>query len=489
MSQEEDPIPDAGMIAQTRNAANSLRSTLSFVRWGLAGIVCLILLSVVGMYALRGRWETLGNLTPYFDFESPETKFSRLEKNRAQQEGALSVKNPSNIVSSWPEYRGSERDGYSKETNLLESWPSDGPPEIYRQPVGLGFAGFVIRDGKAYTIEQRREHEVITCYEFGTGHELWAYKYNAYFKEQLGGDGPRATPTLSGELIYSLGAEGLLVCLRADTGEHVWTANILSDLEEKNLEWAMAGSPLVVEDIVYVTNSGLTGESFLGYDKLTGELKIKALEEQQAYVSLMDVEILSKKQILNISAFYMNSFEPGTGQLLWSFPWATEYRNNCSQPLVISQDKIFVSSGYGKGCALVQITKHDNDSQNVVFGASEIWSNLNMKNKFNSSILHEGHVYGLDDGILVCLDIETGKRKWKKGRYGYGQLIHADGKLIVLGERGQLALVEASPEGWKEISKFQALNAKTWNVPALADGLLLIRNSDEMVCYDLKSTK
>jgi outer membrane protein assembly factor BamB len=488
MSQEENSNPDEEISGRTREDPNALSSVLGLVRWCLAGIVCLILLSVIGMYAFRNRWETLGNLTPYFDLESPETKFSRLETNRAEQEGAESLAATQRFDSSWPEYRGSQRDGYSKETNLLDKWPDDGPPELYRQPVGLGFAGFVIQDGRAYTIEQRREHEAVTCYEFRTGHELWAHEYKAYFKEQLGGDGPRATPTLSGEFLYSLGAEGHLVCLSADTGEHVWTVNILSDLNEKNLEWAMAGSPLVVEDIVYVTNSGVSGASFLGFDKLTGELKFKTLVGQQAYVSLMDVELLGKRQILNISAFHLNSFEPGTGKVLWSFPWAPEYHNNCSQPLIINNGKIFISSGYGKGCALVQVTKHDSDSQNVVFGATEIWSNINMKNKFNSSILHEDHVYGLDDGILVCLDIETGKRKWKKGRYGYGQLIYADGNLIVLGERGQLALVEASPDGWNEFSKFQALNAKTWNVPALAGGLLLIRNSDEMVCYDLKST-
>jgi len=488
MSQEETPNPAQSVTGQAQEAARGLRTILRLVRWCLAGIVCLILLGVIGMHFLKSRWETLGDLTPYFDFEGPDTKFSRLERNRAGQQPTEREARPEKSRSSWPEYRGSQRDGYSKETNLLEKWPNGGPPELYRQPVGLGFAGFVISGGKAYTIEQRREYEAITCYEFRTGKELWAYKYKAYFKEQLGGDGPRATPTLNGGFLYSLGAEGHLVCLRADTGEHVWTINILSDLKEKNLDWAMAGSPLVVEDLVYVTNSGQSGESLLGFDKLTGKLITKALVEKQAYVSLMDVELLGKRQILGVSAFNMNGFEPGTGKLLWSFPWAPEYHNNCAQPLLISDSQIFISSGYGKGCALVQIVKHDNDSTVVVFSALEMWSNLQMKNKFNSSIFHEGHVYGLDDGILVCLDVETGKRKWKKGRYGYGQLIYADGKLIILGEKGQLALVEASPDGWNEISKFQALKAKTWNVPALADGMLLIRNSDEMVCYNLNGT-
>jgi outer membrane protein assembly factor BamB len=191
--------------------------------------------------------------------------------------------------------------------------------------------------------------------------------------------------------------------------------------------------------------------------------------------------LAGRRQIVLISALRALGVAVEDGSLLWSYPWTTDYDINAAQPLIVDRDHIFVSSGYGHGAALLNIRP-----QGDAFRAAEVWKNNNMKNKFNSSVLHEGYVYGLDEGILACVDVRTGERKWKGGRYGFGQLLVADGHLIVLTERGEVALVKATPESHQELASFSALSGKTWNNPALAGGRLIVRNQTEMACYDLR---
>lgn len=448
-----------------------------------AGAGVLLVVAIVSILVLRPYWHLKGNFVPIFDFEG-STHYERVEKSRAEQKKQQKpIADPGSSPlagASWPGYRGPNRDGLSTETGLLKTWPSGGPRELYRQPVGEGFAGFVIGGGRAFTVEQRRAQEAVTAYAFETGTELWVYEYPTHFKEQMGGDGPRATPTLDGERIYSLGSVGYLVALDAKTGKKIWDINILDVEGAPNLQWAMSGAPLVINEKLYVTSSGLKGPSVHAFDKATGEPLWKGPAQVQAYTSLMDVTLAGRRQILNFAGERLMGLDIETGQILWSFPWQVQNYINCAQPLLAGENRVFISSGYGKGCALVQI-----EPAGEKLAARQIWANTNMKNKFNSSVVHGGHIYGLDEGVLACVEIETGKRAWKGGRYGHGQLMLADGNLIVLGEGGQLALVEASPGGFKEISSFQALHSKTWNVPALAGGRLLVRNGKEMACFDL----
>lgn len=449
---------------------------------GVGSILIALLAVVLSFIVLKDMWSLRGNFLPTFDFESDERHFREIEKTRAEQpaiDKAVEVAPPG---ASWARFRGPNNDGKSTETALLQSWPGDTLKEVYRWPIGLGFAGFSIADGRAYTIEQRRDNEAVTCYDFDTGHELWAYEYPAKFVEQMGGDGPRATPTIDGDRVYSLGAEGEFVCLDAQTGELIWRTNLLQMKGDSNLEWAMSGAPLIVDDKVIVTSAGHSGDSVHAFDKLSGEPVWNSVPERQAYSSLMEVQLAGRRQLLNLAGAKLNGLDPETGERLWSFPWETANFINCAQPIVVDDRRVFVSSGYGKGCALVEIESTDEG-----FAAKELWSNTNMKNKFNSSVLVDGYIYGLDEGILACIEALTGKRMWKGKRYGHGQLIYADGNLIVLAEDGRLALVRANPERLNEVSSFQALEGKTWNMPALAGGRLLIRNEKEMVCFDLRA--
>lgn len=379
----------------------------------------------------------------------------------------------------WTNFRGPKRDGNYEATQVLTSWPSGGLSPVWKQPIGVGYSSFAVADGRAYTIEQRRGQEVVTAYDVGTGREIWTQAWNALYSDSTG-DGPRATPTWDNGRIYALGATGELRCLDANNGTVIWGRNILSDNQASNLPWAMAASPLVVDDKVIVLPGGSPNKSVVAYNKNTGAPVWKVMNDTQAYVSPMLVELAGRRQIMVVSSSRVVGLVPESGAVLWSYAWDTSNGINVSQPIVVDKNRFFISSGYGKGAALVEVQGTGNS-----FTATTIWENINMKNKFNSSVLHNGHVYGLDEGILTCLDVNTGERKWKGGRYGYGQIILASGHLILTSDSGDLALVKASPDQYTEVARFQALSGQTWNYPAIADGRLLVRNANEMAAYDI----
>ena len=381
----------------------------------------------------------------------------------------------------WTNFRGPKRDGKYEETAVSTSWPANGLPVLWKQPIGVGHSSFTVADGKAFTIEQRRAQEVVAAYDLANGRELWTAKWNAEFRDSTG-DGPRATPTWDQGRIYALGATGELKAIDASNGSVLWGKNILSDNGADNLSWGMAASPLVVDDKVIVLPGGTSGKSVVAYNKNTGAPVWKVLNDTQAYVSPMLVELAGRRQIVVVSSSRVVGLVPENGKLLWEYEWDTNNGINVSQPIVVDRNRFFISSGYGKGAALVEL-KGSGDS----YTATTIWENGMMKNKFNSSVLHEGYVYGLDEGILTCLDVNTGERKWKDGRYGYGQVLLAGGHLIVTSDQGEVALVKATPSAYTQVAKFPALQGQMWNYPALAGGRLLVRNSTEMAAYDISA--
>jgi outer membrane protein assembly factor BamB len=382
----------------------------------------------------------------------------------------------------WTDYRGPARDGHYDESNILTQWPAEGLPMLWKQPIGGGYASFVVAEGLAFTIEQRRHQEVVAAYDVETGRELWTQGWDAEFIESMGGDGPRATPTWEAGRLYALGAAGDLRCLEAKTGKLIWSKNILTDNGAQNLPWGMSGAPLIVDDKVIVLPGGTSGKSVAAYNKLTGAPVWKSLNDRQAYTSPMLVTLAGKQQIIMVSASRVVGLEVGDGSLLWEYPWNTDMGINAAQPIVIDKNHFFISSGYGKGAGLVEVSSNGSS-----FTARKVWENNLMKNKFNSPVLYNGYVYGLDEGILTCLNVETGERKWKGGRYGYGQVILASGHLVVITDQGELVLVKATPDQYTEVAKFSAIEGKTWNYPAIAGGRLLVRNQTQMACFNLSS--
>ena len=356
---------------------------------------------------------------------------------------------------------------------------AQGLTPLWKEPVGLGYSSFTVADGRAYTLEQRRRQEVVAAYDVNTGRELWVRPWNAEYADETG-DGPRTTPTWDEGRLYALGATGELRCLDAKTGAVIWGKNILTDNQAGNLQWAMAASPLVVDDKVIVLPGGSSNKSVVAYNKLTGAPVWKSQSDAAAYVSPMLVNLGGRRQIMVVSASRIFGLAPEDGSLLWSTNWDTDMGINVSQPIIVDKNRFFISSGYGKGAALIEL-----QGSGKSLTARTVWENINMKNKFNSSVLHQGYVYGLDEGILTCVDVNTGERKWKGGRYGYGQVLLASGNLIVMSDAGDLALVRATPDQHSEIARFKALEGKTWNYPAIAGGRLLVRNANEMAAYNI----
>lgn len=380
----------------------------------------------------------------------------------------------------WIDYRGPERAGIYDQTPINTDWPPDGPPELWRQEVGGGYASMVVADSLVFTIEQRRDREVVAAYGLMDGAQIWEHSWKTRFSESMGGDGPRATPTWDDGKLYALGANGDLVCLQAVDGMLLWNRNILKDARASNLTWGMAAAPLVVDDLLIALPGG-RGRSVIAYDKLTGEIRWSALDDKAGYVSPQVATLAGERQLVVVSGTRVLGASLEDGSLLWSRDWKTSYDANCAQPLIVDENHVFVSSGYGHGATLLEVSPANDE-----LAVREVWFNRNMKNKFNPSVLVDGVVYGLDEGILAAIDVRTGERLWKQGRYRYGQLIYASGHLIIVSEEGDLALVRATPDEYSELARFEAIPGKTWNVPAMADGVLLVRNQTEMVAYDLR---
>lgn len=410
---------------------------------------------------------------------SQRRHFAALESHRATQAPAPAARAASETEGpSWPHFRGPHYDGIA-DTPVRTDWPAEGLPELWRQPVGGGYASFAVGAGMAITIEQRREQEVVVAYDLRSGGELWSHGWVASFEEAMGGDGPRSSPVWDEERIYALGATGELRALTARDGTLLWSTNILADARAENLPWGMAVTPLIVGDQLIVLPGG-PNASVVSYDKHSGERLWAVESDMQAYVSPLLVTLAGQEQLLVVSGERAMGLALDGGRLLWSYPWVVPFDTSAAQPVVIGTDGVFLSAGNDHGSVLLQI-RRDGDA----FVAEERWRNRNMKNSFSSSVLKDGYLYGLDNGILAAIDAQTGERAWKGGRYGHGQLLLAKDHLVVLTERGDLALVAAEPTAFQELAKVPAIKGKTWNYPALAGDVLLVRNANEMAAFDV----
>ncbi|MGA2041350.1 MAG: PQQ-binding-like beta-propeller repeat protein [Bryobacteraceae bacterium] len=383
-------------------------------------------------------------------------------------------------VAEWPGFRGPGRNGIIPGVRIETDWSASPPVELWRRPVGPGWSSFAVGGHFLYTQEQRGDEEVVACYSVKTGKPVWRHGDAARFFESNGGAGPRATPTLGDGRVYTFGATGILNALDADSGAVVWSRKVASDIGAAVPIWGFSSSPLVVDDLLIVAAEG----RLVAYDLASGDKRWLGRTGGTGYSSPQMFRIDGVPQILLLSGTGATSVAPATGRLLWEYRWPGGFP--IVQPGLTEDGDILISAGSGTGTRRIAVT-HSSGG----WTAEERWTSKGLKPYFNDFVVHDGYAFGFDDSILSCIDLKDGKRKWKGGRYGNGQLVLLSDQdlLLVLSEEGELALVGATPGEFRELARFPAITGKTWNHPALAGNILLVRNAQEMAAFRLSPAR
>ncbi len=403
-----------------------------------------------------------------------------------------SVKETKGDPLDWPQWRGIHRDGVAPGDGLLKEWPDDGLKLHWKIQGGGGFSAISVAGKHLVTMIQDGADEVVVCWEDEgtTAKQLWRFPYKSLFTRK--GEGPRATPTIDGDRVYALGAQGHLFCLNLKDGKKVWAKELEKDFSAIIPMWGFSSSPLVEDDLLLI-NPGGKDNAVVALDKMTGDVKWKALSGHPGYSSPVINTGGGIRQVLFFLGEELVSLDPKTGAVYWRFPWTTSNQVNSATPIVVKDgesgdDYVFISSGYAKGCGLVCVSKGSDGKPKV----EEVYTNNQMHNHFGSSVFYKDYLYGFDEGKLVCMPFRSDKRKtvkqeWKEKSYNKGTLLLAGDNLIVLGENGDLGLVEPTPKKYVEKARFSVTEDRCWTMPIIAHNRLYIRDETMVYCYDLQA--
>ncbi len=381
----------------------------------------------------------------------------------------------------WPQWRGANRDGISKETGLLKQWPEGGPPLVWKATgAGGGYSSFAISKGRLYTMGLRGDREFIIAFDVANGKEVWATPHGGAFHNDRG-DGPRGTPTLDGDRLYALGGNGDLSSLDLKTGKVVWTMNVLQKFGGSNIKWGISESPLVIGDKVLV-NAGGPGASIVALKKTDGTLIWKSQSDEAGYSSAIPVEVGGTTQVIFFTGSRAVGLDLNDGKLLWEYSKPANDVANVATP-VVRANRVWISSDYGTGGGLVEI-KADGKAQEVYFTKE-------MRNHHATSILIADHLYGFSGAILTAMRFDTGEVAWRDRSVGKGSLTYADGHLYAFSENGVVGLVEANPTAYREKGRFriQQGSLPTWTHPVVAGGRLYLRDQNTIYAFDVREKK
>jgi len=384
-------------------------------------------------------------------------------------------------AANWPQWRGPNRDGISKETGLLKQWPDDGPPLVWKATgAGRGYSSFSVSNGRLYTMGLRGDREFVVAFDIATGKEAWATAHGGAFHNDRG-DGPRGTPTVDGDRVYALGGNGDLSVLEARSGKIVWSKNVLKEFGGSNITWGISESPLVLGNKVLV-NAGGPGASIVALNKADGAVIWKSQSDKSGYSSGIPVQINGRTQVVFFTAQRAVGLDANDGRLLWEYAKPSNRVANVATPIVRA-NRVFISSDYGTGGGVVEI-KSDNNAQ-------EIYFTKEMRNHHSSSVLVGDHLYGFSSAILTAMKFDTGEIAWRDRSVGKGSLVYADGHLYCFSENGVVGLVEATPEGYKEKGRFrlQQGSLPTWTHPVVVGGRLYLRDQDTIYAFDVREKK
>jgi outer membrane protein assembly factor BamB len=467
-----------------------LRPSRRMVMIGLALMVCLI-----GILSCFVRLDGFnGDRTPRLAWRwslPAESKVkSYLISKKASPLPRISPELSLATPTDFPGFMGQERNAVLNSISLGDHWELVPPKLLWKHPVGLGWSSFALVGELAVDLEQRDQDECIVCYHATTGEELWCHREVERFTSEHG-DGPRSTPTIHQGRVYSMGGCGRLTCVDLMSGELIWKQTLLDGPGVSNLYFGTTSSPLIVGDLVVVTPGAGEGGSAVAFSAETGEERWRCGDDHASYASPIASSLCQVPQILSFNGAGLRSYSID-GKSLFLHPWVTQgdSRVNVAQPVIVDQcddptrmdqgARVLISSGYDMGTALLKIT-----NEGGVWATEEIWRSSHLKSKLSNFVVLDQHLYGLDNGLLTCLRLEDGKRVWKKGRYGHGQMLLVRDKLLIQAESGEIVLVAATPESHRELTRFTALSGKTWNHPSLAGNRLVIRNDSEAAAYEM----
>ncbi len=453
-----------------------------------AGLVCLILLT----RAVRIDGFT-GNLFPVFNW--------RWARNPEAEIAAKGLGSTTAVESTWhttdhdyPGFLGPNRDAYIPNVRVESDWQVHPPKLLWKQPIGGGYSAFAVVGDAAITLEQRDDQELVTCYDVPTGQLRWFHTIKARHHDMIGGDGPGSTPSVNEGRVYALGGTGVLQCLDAASGKLIWMRDVLADVgtdaetDHSGVPWGRSASPLVVDDLVVVPGGGPPAGpkvSLVVYNKTSGDIVWKAGRREVSYSSPSLANYGGERQIVIVNEASITGHDPKTGSVLWEAPWdgSSGSSASASQTVQVADDRFFVSKGYSMGGGALFEIKPSNDG---TWSTKKLWHNHRvLMTKLNNVIVKDGFIYGLSDGVLQCVDLNSGKRQWAGSDYGHGQVMRVGDLLLVIGEDGAVALVALDPASFHELAHMQAVEGKTWNNPALSGNRLLVRNTQEAACYEL----
>nr|WP_231845838.1 PQQ-binding-like beta-propeller repeat protein [Rhodopirellula baltica] len=470
------------------------------------------------------RFESFsGEMVPRFSWrfgnnETPALKVTPLAESDSD-ELAVEVQS-STEEGSWLGFLGNGRTGVMPEREFEIPTSADEITRRWDIGIGEGWSSFAVADGIAVTLEQRDEMECVTAYRLSDGQLLWLVEHEANHFQALGGGGPRSTPAiipateLSPGRVYAQGATGTVWCLQLTDGEVLWKRDLIEitgwtiEESEQAISWGRSGSPLIVDNLCVLPLGGPAsasdeGRSLIALDAATGETVWRSGDQQISYASAMIMTLGGKRQIVSVNEADITGHDIESGKILWSFPWEGKSNSgaNCAAAMPAGENQFLIGKGYGGGSSLIQVTRVDNatnanddtskdaSSETETFVAEEIWhSSRVLKTKFNHTLVRDGIAYGLSNGALQAVEIESGKRLWeqsRRDRLGQGQAVLVEDVLVVQGEEGEVVLVAADPDDYQELIRIPALQHKTWNIPTVVDNLILIRNAHQAIALEL----
>jgi outer membrane protein assembly factor BamB len=451
---------------------------------GFAGFAVSMLLRSNGMtgdykFAFHPRWKQTAEdamlATQKSNLDRPKTAETTARIDSVSLTKALARPE-------WPEFRGADRAGRCLAPKIATNWSAHPPQQLWKIQIGPGWSSFAVAGRMLFTQDQRGSKEAVVCYDADSGREIWKTEIDGRLEDPMGGPGPRATPTLANGALYATSSTGAFMRLNPITGEIVWRKDLRRVADCKVPIWGFSASPLVVGQVAIVYGGGTGEKGILAFDTTSGELRWSAPCPINSYGSPQLNTLLGEESVLMLTTSGLELLDPASGKRRLDYDWKiAQFR--ALQPHVVGSDTILLPTGMNMGTRSIRLKKSSGQ-----YTAEELWTSRQLKPDFVDVVSYDGYAYGNDGGILTCIDLKTGERKWKDGRYGKGQilLLENSGLLLVLSEQGQVVLVAADPSEHREIASFQALEGKTWNHPVLAGDRLYVRNSEQAAAYKVE---